>query len=723
DGPSTRNLGDRQHGRDQVRLLSLKPIPRDHEAKRFRDRVVGTRPLIDMVRAALREREMLLLPDNMEHVIAAAPFVVDLLMACSRLNLLVTSRTMLRLSGEHAFPVTPLAPPDHPEAARLSVLPTALANYDAIRLCVARAQAVKPDFALTEANAGPVAEICRRVDGLPLAIELAATQSRMFAPANLLARMERRLPRLTGGPRDAPARLQTMANAIAWSDGPLTPDERVPFRRLAVFVNGFTIEVAEAVVRATGALGIDVLEGLGALVDKSLVWQAERAGDDVRFGMLETIREFGLEKLAESGEEATARDAHAQYLVNLAERWEPDLRGPKPWAIYRRLEVEIGNIRGALTWLYGQGMAEPGLRLTIPLYWNFADAISVREGRTWIDQFLTLPDPRVTPVLRARALCIAVGRANRMGDYAHGRSRLEEALAIFRAADDRRGIAYVLRSLGNVEIGLEAYERAETLLLDAEALARSEGDLWNLSAALGLLGVVARAKGQPERSLSFHRESRDLARIGSHEGDAMTASIDVAFAALELNDLAEARAAGLAALDVSWRRHDLFLIVRCLIVGGSPAAATGQMRQAVRLLGRAIALEAERGTRWLPAHQATCDRWLAAARAALDEAAFADAWATGGALPLERATDETRALLIAPDDAERPVPTPTDSLLTPRELDVLRLIAVGRTNRQIAAALFVERRTVTTHVTHILAKLGVATRTEAATYAIRHGLV
>ncbi len=326
---------------------------------------VNGQPLGQSLQAYLREKHLLLVLDNFEQVIAAALLVADLLSAAAHLKVLVTSRTPLHLYGEHEFPVTPLAVPDR------NVLPPLedLTQYDAVRLFVERAQAVKPDFQVTHAMARAVAEICYRLDGLPLAIELAAARVKLFSPQALLGRLDHRLTILTGGARDLTPRQQTLRGAIDWSYRLLGADEQRLFARLGVFVGGCTVDAADTVSRAAGDLPGDVLDGLLALVDQSLVQEQEGVEGEPRFTMLETIREYAMEQLARSGETATIRRAHAAYFLALAEAAEPQLvGGPQQAPSLKRLAVEQDNLRAALQWALEARETELGLRLGIALH-------------------------------------------------------------------------------------------------------------------------------------------------------------------------------------------------------------------------------------------------------------------------------------------------------------------------------------------------------------------
>jgi len=353
-------------------------------------------PLIETLKDYLRDRALMLVLDNFEQVLAAASRVAELLAAGPQLKVLVTSRAVLRVYGEHEFPVPPLTLPD---PQRLPP-PERLTQYEAVRLFIERALAVKPDFAVTNDNAPAVAEICRRLDGLPLALELAAARIRLLPPQAMLARLERRLPLLTGGARDLPARQQTLRNAIAWGYDLLGPGEQTLFRRLAVFVGGCTLEAAEAV----GGGAVEVLDGIESLVGKSLLRQEEGVGGEPWFAMLETIREFALERLEESGEAEAIRRQHAAHYLELAEQAESALKGSQQMAWLEQLEREHDNLRAALRRSVERGEAEYGLRLGGALgrfWWMHGYLI---EGRAWLTALLALPGASSSTAARALAL-------------------------------------------------------------------------------------------------------------------------------------------------------------------------------------------------------------------------------------------------------------------------------------------------------------------------------
>ncbi len=399
--------------------------------------------------ALLRDRQLLLVLDNFEQVAAVAPLLSDLLAACPRLKALVTSRERLRLRGENLFPVPSLMVPD---PVHLLPLPD-LAAVPAVRLFVARAQAVKPTFALTDANAAAVAAICRRLDGLPLAIELAAAQVRLFPPAALLTRLgRRRLPLLTGGPRDLPARQRTLRDAIAWSHDLLSPGERTLFRRLAVFVGGCEVEAAEAVANAAGESGIDVAADLATLVDRSLlrVDEGPDGGDAAgpRFSMLETIREYALEQLVASGEETALRRRHADWCLALAEQtWAAITSSANAERPLTRLEADHDNLRAALAWLEDAGATEEGLRLAGALswFWYFRDHWG--EGRAWLGRTLAR-GAGASAAARVRALFGSALLAHYLGEEQPAVALAERSLALAQDLGDPQGIGGALFLLG-----------------------------------------------------------------------------------------------------------------------------------------------------------------------------------------------------------------------------------------------------------------------------------
>ena len=424
----------------------------------------GTRPLADVLADVVQEREQLLVLDNFEHVVAAASLVTVLLERAPRLRILVTSRAALRVRGEHEYLVPPLEVPDPSRA----LPPEAILANEAVALFVDRATAVRPDFDPTPAMLSSIVAICARLDGLPLAIELAAARVRLFAPAALLARLEDALGLLSGGGRDVPERQQTLRGAIAWSYDLLEPPERLLFARLAVFAGGCGFDAAAAVCDAEGELGARLLDALESLVEKSLVRQADLDGEP-RFRMLQVIREFGLERLAAGPDARAVRDRHLAYFADLARQAEPFLTTTDsvPWL--DRLEVEQDNIRAALRWAREGDQAEMGLAAAGRLWRFWHQRGHLGEGRGMLVDLLSCPAASQRTVARAIALNGAGGIAYWQNDFATARAEYEEARDIFHEHGDAGGEADVLYSLGYLELidgrhaaGLEAFDRARS---------------------------------------------------------------------------------------------------------------------------------------------------------------------------------------------------------------------------------------------------------------------
>lgn len=467
-------------------------------------RQMGRQPLIESLKEYLREKRMLLLLDNFEQVAEAAPVVAGLLAAAPRLKVLVTSRAALHVRGETELPVSPLSLPDPHSLPS----PESLPQYAAVALFIQRAMAVRPGFALTHENAPAVAAICYRLDGLPLAIELAAARVRLLTPEVMLPRLER-LQFLSGGARDLPARQRTLRDTIAWSYDLLAPAERVLFRRLSVFVGGCTLEALAAVCGSDGEPECKLLNGLEALVRQSMLRQEELDGAP-RFAMLETIREFAREQLAASDEEESLRRRHAAFYLRLAEDTEPRIHGPEQVAWLDRLEREHDNFRSALAWCQGAADhvdAEMGLSLAGALRWFWALRHHYLEGRRWLEQSLERTASRGRTRARARALVAAAQLASAHGDVVGARPLADESLAIWRELGDRRGL---LRSIFGINVAKNMtgdVETAYALAKEGVTIGRETGDEWGLAMALWHHGFCEWGLRRPEAARPLLEES------------------------------------------------------------------------------------------------------------------------------------------------------------------------------------------------------------------------
>ncbi len=720
------------------------------------DQAIATR-VIDI----LRQRAILLVLDNFEHLLDAAPYLSELRASCPRLKILVTSRSVLSLSGEYQLPVPPLTAPP----ARESLSATEAAASEAVRLFVDRARAIRPDFILTDENATAVAAICQRLDGLPLAIELASARVAHLPVSALLHRLEQRLTLLTGGPRDLPARLRTMWDAIAWSYDLLTLKEQTLFRRLAVFVGGFTLEAAETIgggggngfaARGEGGGGGEgvaspslpssaatppeasgpsrpdlsdspsVLALIASLVGKSLLQAMGSPDGEPRYQMLETVREFGLEQLAISGEDAEMRDAHLRWFLTLAERACPHTHGPGAATWLDHLQPEHDNLRAALTWSLSQRNADAALRLSGALldFWYLRGYIS--EGRRWLDASFAIGH-EAPAGQRARALFGLGEFASHLGDSDRAMAVLGESLALYRALDDPHGIGRTLLVLGRMAEDEGDYTTAELRMSEARSYFEWLGDRHRLSQTIYHLGVIAQGQGDLDLAMARYEEAQCLARAENDEfnianplwyqGLVHCARGHLAAAADVLQE-AMAMEQALGDLEGAAPFFANFAVLGMAV--SCPEAAT-------RLLATAAGVLNRRGMAFGLPERIDYERARAVARSQLGEAAFATAWDTGWKRTIEASADDVAEVAAVARSHPREAVQSSDPAaltgLTPRELEVLRLVAAGRSNREIADALFISVPTVKRHLTNVFGKLGLRSRSAATAYAHTRGLI
>ncbi|MDP9358099.1 MAG: LuxR C-terminal-related transcriptional regulator [Chloroflexota bacterium] len=663
----------------------------------------------------LGDQRLLLLLDNFEQVVEAAPLVADLVATCSKLAVLVTSRTRLRLSGEREVPVPPLAVPAAGAVEEL-------AGFAAVRLFVERAQGIRPDFALSETNAGKVATICRRLDGLPLAIELAAARVAHLPPDALLVRLEAGLGLLSGGPRDAPTRLRTMRDAIAWSYDLLSPGDQALFRRMAVFVGGFTLEAAAAVGEAMGEPHGDPFDGIASLLDASLLRQEAGPGGEPRYQMLETVRGYGLEQLAASGDDAAARAAHAAFFLALAERAAPDwFRNTAP-ASLDRLAADHDNLRATFEHLCRAETAEACLRLVGVCGWYWFARGHIREGRALVERALALPTPGPSAA-RSGALHRAGVLAMAMGDLATVAERVREGLRVWEAVGDPRGRAAALHMLGLVEERQSHWDAATALFQQELAIWRELGDRHRIGLDLRLLGLVAYGQGQLARARALVEEAAALFRQIDNRLWVAATDWDLGLFATAEGRFPEAARHCRASLLGYAEAGDQSYLHQPLIGLAAMAVEAGRPEAAGQLLGAVDARLQRTGAVLTLLDRPAYERAEAGARAALGAAGFAAAHAAGRDLDQDALLAEADRIVAAVEAARRDGgASPAPHGLTPREREVVQLLAAGRTNREIADALFVGHSTAVTHVRHILAKLGLDSRTAVAAWAVRHGL-
>jgi predicted ATPase/DNA-binding CsgD family transcriptional regulator len=699
---------------DQIRDPSLL-LPTIARALGLSD--IGHRQLDERLVEFLRDRAMLLVLDNFEQLLDAAPLVADLLTSCPRLKVLVTSRSVLRLSDEQDFPVSPLALP----APNHQSLQEAVTSSDAVRLFVARARAASPNFALTDANAALVAMICVHLDGLPLAIELAAARIDHLPLPALHKRLEQRLSLLTGGPRDAPARLRTLRDAVAWSYDLLNPDEQRLFSRLAVFRGGFTLDAAESV----GALSGDaaaVLDGISSLVDKSLLRQTDTR-DEPRYRMLETVREFGLEQLAASGEAEVVQQAHATYFLALAERAAPEWWGPEPATWLDRLEAEHDNLRAALGLAIESEQAEIGFRLAIALHWFWRVRGPVSEGHRWMETLLA-GSGEVSPALLAALLTRAGDHATMQGKFARAIELQDAGVALARQLSDRKILVEALGWRGITDLNEGQVDLGEQLVEEAVSFAREcDVPFWCAWGPALQAAIAARFRGDYARAGELLEASNAVCQAGRMVWPAAYNLVVMGAVAANQGDLDRAETPCRESLRLTWAIGDRRYFAVGLAGFARIVAARGDPERGARLCGAVNALLDATGAILTPTGQASYEGTLTAARAALGDAAVEAALTAGRAIqPQEVLAEIDRDLAQATGiaDGDRAMGPERGFGLTSREVEVLRLLPQGFTNAQIAETLFVSPRTVQTHLTNLYGKLGVEGRAEAIAIAVRH---
>jgi len=619
-------------------------------------------------------QSMLLLLDNFEHLVSAAPVVAQMLTAGPKLKVVVTSQAPLHIYGEHEFPVPPLALPDPKSIPPLELL----SRLPAIELFVERAQAVKHQFALTNENAPTVAAICSRLDGLPLAIELAAARIKLLSPSAMLTRLESRLSLLTGGARDLPTRQQTLRNTVEWSYGLLNDAEQTLLRRFSVFTGGCTLEALEAVCDTKGDLGLDVLDGMASLVDKSLAQQVEQVNQETRFIMLSAIREYALERLAESNDEPATRRAHAAYYLVLAEEGAEAIAAQPEWL--DRYEIEHENFRLAIDHLIKTRDAEWGLRLGAALFLFWETREHLAEGRDAIARLLAMDGAGTRPKLRARLLFAGAVLAAAQGDYISGLPLFEESLETCIKLNDNRGVAVALNALGVNARDRGEFTDASSLFERCLAIWKDFGDPSDIARALSNLASVMKLQGNYERASKLYDECLTIFRqISDGAGAAWTLNYlgDVArekadligarsyceqslseFRRLQdrwgiasaLSDLAslscdqgnnsEARrlyGESIKVFQDLGHKRGIARALECLAVS---AAAQSKPEQSLHWAGAAAALRQQLGVPLVPAEQRRLEKALEFARRALGNAAGLTAWMEGWAMPLDQAIKE-----------------------------------------------------------------------------------
>ena len=539
----------RENFEDGVYLVALESIrdpklviPTIAETLGVRESL-GSRPITDILKEFLLNKQMLLLLDNFEQVVAAAPSVGDLLEACPRLKILVTSRTPLRLRAEKELPVSPLMVPTLEEYSNRS----SLSQYAAVELFIQRAAAIKPDFAVTNANAPAVAEICHRLDGLPLAIELAAARIKLLTPQGILTRLENRFELLRGGTRDLPERQRTLRGTIDWSYNLLNELEKKLFQRLSIFIGGWTLEAAEMVCDIDGDLTQTLYDVLESLIDNSLVIQIQDSEEGPRFGMLSTIHEYGRERLMESQEADTIHYQHAQYYLNFVQKVEPLIRSAERMRWQQVMQQELGNVRGVLEWICRTGKCvEIGqhIVITLGIYWMISGYIA--EGQQWCNLITALSDESTPISIRAGLLGVAGEIAWMQGDHSSSKTNLDESLELLHRLDDKtledkHILATVTMIRGLLAATSRDYETATTLYQRVIELCEDINDQWLEVITISWLGDIALYKNDSDRAMALYNQSIKLARQQGDPWSLMPSLMSSGQIALVKGDLANAR--------------------------------------------------------------------------------------------------------------------------------------------------------------------------------------
>ena len=639
-------------------------------AQQLEVRSAGSQPLFQNLKDYLRDKDILLLLDNFEQVVSAAPVVAELLAAAPALKMLVTSRILLNLRGEHELPILPLDTPDLTEPL------SQLAENESVQLFVARAQAAQSSFRLTEDNASAVAQICHRLDGLPLAIELAAARVKLIPPQAILARLTDRLKLLTGGAQDLPARQQTLRNTLDWSYSLLSSHEKLLYARLGVFVGGFTLEDAEAICVSDGNL--DILEGISSLVNNSLIKQEELVDGQPRFRMLETICEYALERLAESGEMLELQKSHANHYIGIilnGARY--GLIGPESTAWLNRLEREHDNIQEALEWCTKTPAGrELALSVMDTLTWFWYRRGFFSEGRVWTDRLLATSAEDSVP-MRAAALQMSSRMAMWRGDLKNAVDRASKSLTVWQRLEDEQKIpmslmetaitlinvgndreahillkeaaalfrennisyfhAIALVHLGNVSLGLGKPDEAQEWLNQAHPIFREIDEPWGLSFVLNNLGEVARVQGNYDQAYGYYRESEALLRATGDKGDLARLIHTLGYIAEHKGDHDLAEKQFRESLAMFRKLGNKRGIAECIAGLSSLRAKQGKLQTAAKMLAAAESLLSASGAAWWPADRVEIERMRDILQSGMEEPEFRAAWSAGQSMSLDHA--------------------------------------------------------------------------------------
>ena len=725
-------------------------------------------PVLEALQSFLHKKRLLLLLDNCEHLRpACARLCLQILSQAAEVRILATSREPLAIAGERVFPLSGLAwPKEHESSSRNGVPPFSLqelAGYDAVRLFVERARLISPEFNLTSENAHAVVEICRRLDGLPLAIELASARANVLTIQEISARLDDRFGLLTSGRRAGiDSRHQTLRAAIDWSYTLLSPEEQVLLRRLAVFSSGCALEAAVAICAQAGEGSQPALELLSSLVDKSLIIAETSGRAQARYRMLETIHEYAREKLGEAGEVRQMRDRHLDYFLARSEEAAPKLNDAYQQLWVNWLEGEHDNLRAALSWALKDGRIEEGLRMATALvrFWEIRSL--QQEALSWLERLLVRAGQNIDPVVRVNAytwasflslfqgeasasveyareavnIAEAVGSefnavrafalaglamsARGVGDYQTAFTVGERTLQYYREAGSLFHLGMGLLSLGDTAIELGEYTTARSLLDESLALAMEAGDNFRIALTYNAFGDLARYEEKYTEALAAYQKGEaQLRKLGAqHHLASVLANLGRIY--LRLGEVERACTLFNESLAIYQAEQDRPGQIECLVGFSSAAVKNGQSAAGVRLLAAAEAVGRQRAAVW-PAKRIEYNEYLELARLGLTEADFQEEQAAGRIMTLKQAIQYAQNL---PRTKGNPDLTKREEVgeLTGRERQVAGLIAQGKSNREIAEDLVLSTRTVEKHVANILSKLGLASRSQIVRWAMEHDL-
>lgn len=680
------------------------------------------RSIFDLLAAALNDREMLLLLDNFEQILPAAVHIADLLAVCPNLQVLVTSRAVLRVYGERAVPVPPLELPESGSQIELAEA----RNAAAVRLFEDRAQAREIGFTVSPGNFRAVVDICRRLDGLPLAIELAAARIAHLPPEALLSRLTPSLPMLTGGARNLPERLRTVRAAVAWSYDLLIPEEQALFGQLAVFVGGFTLPAAESVANTGNGQKPNVMECVASLVDQSLLYLVESEADsEPRYSILETIREFGLELLIHSDAESPVRAAHASWYADFCERAQQGFETAEQHRWLRETELEQPNIRGVLGWSLEGGHPEPGFRICSSLGWFWWARGDPREGRSWLEKALAR-STSIDAIVVARLQTQLAEILWSLGDYDAASDLDHQALGAFRAVDDWQGIAACLLNLGRIAQDVGNYPESRGYFERSLELFREIGDHSNVVRCLGNLGMVSLFEGDLGLAAKLQNEALVLAKENGQIHSAAKISFNLGEVQRRRGYLAPAIGLYEESLIVHEQLRERRFVAEALRGLARVAAAMGDLTDAAILAGADESIREAIAARITPEPEREAyERTIAGVRASLGDDAFKAAKASGRQFQINNREVVSEAISRLQQRAlhKQEAQPPNPGGLSARELEVLALLAQGLSDREIGDALFISHRTVNGHVARMFEKLGINSRAEAAVAAVKLGIV